>query len=122
MGMWHTSVLGAFLFGLIFLCCEPEERTTDSREDPSGNEDTDTSDTAKASDGLCDNLESANRGCEFWAVDLPNISKAPLPVMPQDQQFAVVVANTSAKAPAVVRVYLGKSTAPLAQQWFQWAR
>ncbi len=49
----------------------------------------------------------SNQGCEFWAVDLPNVwegsSGSPAPA---DMQFAVVVANT-ADAPAQVEIYRG---------------
>jgi len=65
------------------------------------------------SDDPCDNTGNSNLGCEFWAVDLPNVSKAVLlPVKPHDQQFAVVVANTSSESPANVAVFLGADTSP----------
>lgn len=52
------------------------------------------------------NSES-NQGCEFWAVDLPNawagINGSPAP---QDQQFAVVVANVASDAAANIEVFL----------------
>ncbi|MCA9707003.1 MAG: IgGFc-binding protein [Myxococcales bacterium] len=55
------------------------------------------------------NTES-NQGCEFWAVDLPNawagINGSPAPA---DQQFAVVVANTSSDVPANVEVFVASS-------------
>jgi len=60
----------------------------------------------------CTNLGTTNQGCEFWAVDLPNVTVAPLTVKPQDQQFAVVVANTSADKPAKVSIYLGADINP----------
>lgn len=72
--------------------------------------------TGNAGDGFApDTCEAAamaesNQGCEFWAVDLPNawagINGSPAP---QDQQFAVVVANTASDVPANVTVYLGGS-------------
>jgi IgGFc binding protein len=53
-------------------------------------------------------MADSNQGCEFWAVDLPNawagINGSPAP---QDQQFAVVIANTSADQPANVEVFVG---------------
>lgn len=53
-------------------------------------------------------MAESNQGCEFWAVDLPNawagINGSPAP---QDQQFAVVVANTASDAPANVEVFVG---------------
>jgi len=64
----------------------------------------------------CVDPGSSNQGCEFWAVDLPNVSVAPLSVKPHDQQFAVVVANTSADEPAEVSIYLGADTNPSVTQ------
>jgi hypothetical protein len=74
--------------------------------------------TGNAGDGFpADSCEAAamaesNQGCEFWAVDLPNawagINGSPAP---QDQQFAVVVANTASDLPANVSVYLGAGAA-----------
>ncbi len=56
----------------------------------------------------------SNQGCEFWAVDLPNawagINGSPAP---QDQQFAVVVANVASDQPANVDVFLGASDQPI---------
>jgi hypothetical protein len=55
-------------------------------------------------------LVRTNTGCEFWAADLPN---AWLPAnaynydIAADQQFAVVVANTSESESAVVSAYSG---------------
>ncbi len=50
----------------------------------------------------------SNQGCEFWAVDLPNawagINGSPAP---ENQQFAVVVANTATDASATVEVQNG---------------
>lgn len=59
-------------------------------------------------------MSESNQGCEFWAVDLPNawagINGSPAP---QDQQFAVVIANTASDAPANVDVFLGDGAAPV---------
>jgi hypothetical protein len=53
-------------------------------------------------------LES-NQGCEFWAVDLPNVWAGLYGhPSPEQQQFAVVVANTNAQYPAHVTVYRGQ--------------
>jgi hypothetical protein len=53
-------------------------------------------------------MAESNQGCEFWAVDLPNawagINGSP---SPEDQQFAVAVANTASDVPAQVSVFLG---------------
>ncbi len=53
-------------------------------------------------------MADSNQGCEFWAVDLPNawagINGSPAP---EDQQFAVVVANTSSDLPVNVEVFVG---------------
>jgi hypothetical protein len=81
---------------------------TDSDADSDGDSDSSTD--------PCDNLAASNLGCKFWAVDLPNVSQAPLAVVPQDQQFAVVVANTSAQTDATVSVYSADSATPLATQ------
>jgi hypothetical protein len=60
----------------------------------------------------CDDaaMSESNQGCEFWAVDLPNawagINGSPAP---QDQQFAVVVANVASDNVANVQVFLGDS-------------
>lgn len=60
------------------------------------------------------NSES-NQGCEFWAVDLPNawagINGSPAP---QDQQFAVVVANVASDTAANVEVFLADGDQPVA--------
>ena len=61
----------------------------------------------------CDELDDNNLGCEFWAVDLPNVSVAPLEVTPQDQQFAVVVANAAAGLDAHVEIFSGAGMAPI---------
>jgi len=54
----------------------------------------------------------SNQGCEFWAVDLPNawagINGSPAP---ENQQFAVVVANTAEDATAHVEVFNGVTDA-----------
>jgi hypothetical protein len=57
----------------------------------------------------CDDLEAlpTNQGCEFWAVDLPNVSSAPLATTPHDQQFAVVVTNSAGNDTANVEVFVG---------------
>lgn len=64
----------------------------------------------------CEDAEalSTNEGCEFWAVDLPNVSQAPLAVPPANQQFAVVVNNPSTLMPANVEIFVGSSDAPVA--------
>jgi hypothetical protein len=91
----------------------------DADGDTDGDADGDTdADADSDSDSDTDPCTSgtSNLGCEFWAVDLPNVSQAPLAVTPHDQQFAVVVANTSATATATVSVYSGASATPLATQ------
>src|SRR5690606_10730598 len=59
-------------------------------------------------------MAESNQGCEFWAVDLPNawagINGSPAP---QDQQFAVVVANTASDVPATVQVFAGAGAVPV---------
>jgi hypothetical protein len=59
-------------------------------------------------------MAKSNQGCEFWAVDLPNawsgINGSPAP---QDQQFAVVVANTATDTAATVEVFVGSGNAPV---------
>lgn len=57
-------------------------------------------------------MAKSNQGCEFWAVDLPNVWDDPLNNNPaaEDMQFAVVVANTSDEAEATVGVFQGNST------------
>jgi hypothetical protein len=60
---------------------------------------------------------STNQGCEFWAVDLPNVSVVPpltIDTAPADQQFAVAVANTSADVPAHVEIYIADEGTPVA--------
>lgn len=63
----------------------------------------------------CDDVEDlpTNQGCEFWAVDLPNVSVAPLAVTPQDQQFAVVVTNSGGGDTANVEVFVGAGEDPV---------
>ncbi len=59
---------------------------------------------------------ATNTGCEFWAVDLPNIDGAGNAYgldIPADQTFAVVVANTSSDRLAHVEVFSGGSSEPL---------
>jgi hypothetical protein len=61
----------------------------------------------------CDEVETSltNLGCEFWAVDLPNDYRGtPMSPPAADQQFAIVVANASALAPATVQVFVGADT------------
>jgi len=95
---------------------------TDTDTDTDTDIDTDTdsdSDTDTDTDGdtdPCNNMGDTNLGCAFWAVDLPNVTDAPLAVVPQDQQFAVVVANVFNDVPATVSVYSGASATPLATQ------
>ncbi len=66
--------------------------------------------------GSCEDAaqNESNQGCEFWAVDLPNawagINGSPAP---QDQQFAVVVANTATEVAARVEVFNGVTDAPV---------
>ncbi len=57
-------------------------------------------------------MAKSNQGCEFWAVDLPNAwaGSGGSPA-PQDQQFAVVVANTATDSEATVEVFVGASGA-----------
>ncbi len=59
----------------------------------------------------CDDLEDlpTNQGCEFWAVDLPNVSQAPLNTTPHDQQFAIVVTNSLPEQSANVEVFVGSN-------------
>jgi hypothetical protein len=122
---------GVFFFCLLaFVSCEADERldssssaatindtgsssedgdsaTTDSG-DESGKPDEDT-----GSGDPCD-TGTSNQGCLFWAVDLPNVSNAPLAVAPHNQQFAVVVANVSSDVPAEVEIYSGDGLTPIA--------
>ncbi|MBC8072922.1 MAG: IgGFc-binding protein [Deltaproteobacteria bacterium] len=56
-----------------------------------------------------------NQGCEFWAVDLPNVSATTLITPPQQQQFAVVVSNPSSTIPAQIEIFVGDSDAPVAE-------
>lgn len=66
--------------------------------------------------GSCEeaSMGASNQGCEFWAVDLPNawagINGSPAP---QDQQFAVVVANTAVDTDANVEVFVGNGNVPV---------
>ena len=66
--------------------------------------------------GSCEEaaMTASNQGCEFWAVDLPNAwagsNGSPAP---QDQQFAVVVANTATDTEATVEVFVGNGNAPV---------
>jgi IgGFc binding protein len=56
-----------------------------------------------------------NQGCEFWAVDLPNVSVTSLITPPADQQFAVVVSNPSATIPANVEIFVGDGASAVAE-------
>jgi hypothetical protein len=85
---------------------------TDGDSDSDGDSDGDTD----PSNATCDDLGDSNLGCVFWAVDLPNVSQSSLVVEPQDQQFAVVVANASAETDATVSIYSGAATTPIATQ------
>ncbi len=71
--------------------------------------------TLPPAEASCDDLEDlpTNQGCEFWAVDLPNVSSAPLAVTPHDQQFAIVVTNSLPKQTANVEVFVGSSETPV---------
>ncbi len=71
--------------------------------------------TPPPAEASCDDLEDlpTNQGCEFWAVDLPNVSSAPLAVTPHDQQFAIVVTNSLPKQSANVEVFVGSSETPV---------
>lgn len=57
----------------------------------------------------CDDLEAlpTNQGCEFWAVDLPNVSVVTGITAPHDQQFAVVVSNPAVDANVQVDIFVG---------------
>ena len=57
----------------------------------------------------CDDLEAlpTNQGCEFWAVDLPNVSVVTGITAPHDQQFAVVVSNPAVDEAAQVDIFVG---------------
>lgn len=71
--------------------------------------------TVPPSEASCDDLKDlpSNQGCEFWAVDLPNVSSAPLDVPPHDQQFAIVVTNSLPEQTANVEVFVGSSETPI---------
>ncbi|MCU0665025.1 MAG: IgGFc-binding protein [Myxococcota bacterium] len=103
------------------LACEASVRDNGRQgsNDTSTTTDTETgseSDSGWSTDP-CDNTGDSNLGCLFWAVDLPNVSSAALLAqMPHDQQFAVVVANTSAQAPATVSVYSGGGSSAIETQ------
>jgi hypothetical protein len=69
--------------------------------------------------GGCDDVDQlpSNQGCEFWAVDLPNVSVVPpltIDTVPADQQFAVVVTNPSAKVTANVEIFGADPGPPVA--------
>ena len=57
-------------------------------------------------------MAKSNQGCEFWAVDLPNVWDDPLAggTAAENMQFAVVVANTSDEANATVGVFQGNNS------------
>lgn len=58
---------------------------------------------------------NSNQGCEFWAIDAPNIwdgIQLGEPA-PEDQQFAVVVANAGEDTMALVEVFVGADQAPV---------
>ena len=57
----------------------------------------------------CDDIEElpTNQGCEFWAVDLPNVSVVAGITPPHEQQFAVVVSNPSTEEGAQVDIFVG---------------
>lgn len=66
----------------------------------------------------CDDVEElpTNQGCEFWAVDLPNVSVIEPPGLitpPADQQFAVVVNNPSTTTTANVEIFVGDEAVPI---------
>ncbi|HET6584087.1 MAG TPA: hypothetical protein VFG69_11575, partial [Nannocystaceae bacterium] len=66
----------------------------------------------------CDDVEHepSNLGCTFWAVDLPNDEQGTDASPPAaEQPFAVVVANVSALAPAIVQIYLGTDDTVIAE-------
>lgn len=67
----------------------------------------------------CDALGElpTNQGCEFWAVDLPNVSMVPpltIDTVPADQQFAVVVTNPAADTTANVEIFVADEATPVA--------
>ncbi|HWB77606.1 MAG TPA: IgGFc-binding protein [Nannocystaceae bacterium] len=57
---------------------------------------------------------STNQGCEFWAVDLPNVSDVQIIEPPANQQFAVVVSNPSMLTSANVEIFVGDSDTAVA--------
>ncbi len=121
--MKTTTLLAIAALALCWGCEDASEPSSSGDGDTDGDTDGDVDSDADAdadsdSDGDTDPCTSgtSNLGCEFWAVDLPNVSQAPLAVVPQDQQFAVVVANTSSTVDATVDIYSGASATPLATQ------
>jgi len=98
---------------------QPGSSTSTGNEDESGDNGDkldiglapDMGTTLPPSEASCDDLEDlpTNQGCEFWAVDLPNVSSAPLAVTPHDQQFAIVVTNSLPEQTANVEVFVGSS-------------
>ncbi len=129
--MFQRALCLCWIFAFAYLSCEADERFSESGSgggdvdgDADGDADGDTDGDSdeggedagsdgSTSDDPCHSTGSSNQGCEFWAVDLPNVSQALLAVKPQDQQFAVVVANTSSDMPASVTVYLGDGNTPV---------
>lgn len=119
--MRFMLVLAVLVGAVFFVGCEKDDRTpaggdgdSDSDTDTDTDADSDSDSDTDADTDPCHNLEPSNMGCEFWAVDLPNVSIEPLlDVVPQDQQFAVVVANTSSQTDAFVEIFSGSSTTAL---------
>ncbi len=58
---------------------------------------------------------TTNQGCEFWAVDLPNVSVTSLITPPAQQQFAVVVSNPSTMSAANVQIFVGNGDTAVAE-------
>lgn len=99
---------------------DPEETTTSGASTGGGTVDDTAGDGTKLDVGGtpdlggnptvgCDDLEAlpTNQGCEFWAVDLPNVSVVTGITAPHDQQFAVVVSNPAVDANAQVDLFVG---------------
>ena len=77
---------------------------------PAGTTGTSGGDSGSTGDPCLDAaMATSNQGCEFWAVDLANVWDDPLATIDaaEDQQYAVVVANTSDDASATVTAYQG---------------
>ncbi|MGH1345738.1 MAG: IgGFc-binding protein [Nannocystales bacterium] len=102
---------------------QPASSTSSGGEDETGEDGDkldigiapDVGNTTPPSEASCDDLEDlpTNQGCEFWAVDLPNVSSAPLAVTPHDQQFALVVTNSLPEQTANVEIFVGSSETPI---------